>query len=256
MLVEGVTPPAVTATQTSANITAPEVNALPMGRTPFLIAELMPGLTTNTPSPNQLTISGGFAYDNVFLIDGVDVNDNLLGIVNDLYIEDAIGEVQVLTSGISAEYGRFSGGVVNIVTKSGGNHFAGSYRTTFTRPSWTQRDAVRAARTTSSAAQPTAANPYLTNKLSHFTELTAGGPLAKDRVWFFGAGRFENSSTAGTMPATAVPVHEDATTASATRRKLTGHRAPEPHAAGHASSTTACTARTNRCCRSASTRPR
>ena len=138
VLVEGVIPPAVTSTQTSANITASEVNALPMGRTPYLISELMPGVTTNTPSPNQLTISGGFAYDNVFLVDGVDVNDNLLGSVNDLYIEDAIGEVQVLTSGVSAEYGRFSGGVVNIVTKSGGNRVAGSYRTTFTRPSWTK----------------------------------------------------------------------------------------------------------------------
>ena len=50
VLVEGVTPPAVTSTQTSANITAGEVNALPMGRTPYLIAELMPGLTTNTPA--------------------------------------------------------------------------------------------------------------------------------------------------------------------------------------------------------------
>ena len=104
VVVAAATPPAVTAIQTSANITASEVNVLPMGRTPYLIAELMPGLTTNTPSPNQLTISGGFAFDNVFLIDGVDVNDNLIGSVNDLYIEDAIGEVQVLTSGISAEY--------------------------------------------------------------------------------------------------------------------------------------------------------
>ena len=109
-----------------------------MGRTPYLIAELMPGLTTNTPSPNQLTISGGFAYDNVFLVDGVDVNDNLLGSMNDLYIEDAVGEVQVLTSGVTAEYGRFSGGVVNVITKSGSNMFAGSYRSTFTRPSWSK----------------------------------------------------------------------------------------------------------------------
>ena len=78
----------MTATQTSANITADEVNTLPMGRTPYLIAEMMPGLTTNTPNPNQLTISGGFAYDNVFLLDGVDVNDNLIGSMNDLYIEE------------------------------------------------------------------------------------------------------------------------------------------------------------------------
>ena len=203
LLVEGVTPPAVTAIQTSANITAAEVNVLPMGRTPFLIAELMPGLTTNTPSPNQLTISGGFAYDNVFLIDGVDVNDNLLGTVNDLYIEDAIGEVQVLTSGIPAEYGRFSGGVVNIITKSGSNRFDGSYRTTFSRPSWTSETPFERSNNIE-RGQPTAANPFLRNKLSHFSELTAGGPVVRDRVWFFGAGRFENSSTSGTMPATGV----------------------------------------------------
>ena len=204
VLVEGVTPPAVTSTQASANITAGEVNALPMGRTPYLIAELMPGVTTNTPSPNQLSISGGFAYDNVFLVNGVDVNDNLLGTSNDLYIEDAIGEVQVLTSGVTAEYGRFSGGVINVVTKNGGNRFAGSYRMTFARPSWTNETPFERANNIE-RGQPTPANPYLNNKLSHFSEFTLGGPLAKDRVWFFGAGRFENSSTFGTMPATAVP---------------------------------------------------
>ena len=136
VLVEGTVPPPVTSIQTSSNISAADVTVLPMGRTPYLITELMPGLTTNAPAPNQVTISGGFAFDNVFLIDGVDVNDNLLGTVNDLFIEEAIGEVQVLTSAITAEYGRFSGGVVNIITKSGGNMFAGSYRTTFTNPSW------------------------------------------------------------------------------------------------------------------------
>ncbi|RPI52390.1 MAG: TonB-dependent receptor, partial [Acidobacteria bacterium] len=204
VLVEGVIPPAVTSTQTSANITAGDVNALPMGRTPYLISELMPGLTTNTPNANQLTISGGFAYDNVFLVDGVDVNDNLLGSMNDLYIEDAIGEVQVLTAGVTAEYGRFSGGVVNIVTKSGSNRFGGSYRTTFTRPSWTSETPFERTNRIERGT-PTTANPYLNNKLSHFSEFTFGGPMAKDRVWFFGAGRFEDSSTFGTMPATAVP---------------------------------------------------
>jgi outer membrane receptor protein involved in Fe transport len=203
VLVEGVTPPAVTATQTSANITANDVNVLPMGRTPYLIAELMPGLTTNTPNRDQLTISGGFAYDNVFLVDGVDVNDNLIGSMNDLYIEDAVGEVQVLTSGVSAEYGRFSGGVVNVITKSGSNMFAGSYRSTFTRPSWSKETPFESANNIE-RGKPTTANPYLTNKLSRISEFTGGGPLAKDRVWFFAAARFENSSTFGTMPATSV----------------------------------------------------
>ena len=107
----------VTAEITTAGLTSPTVGAnyderqirpLPTGRTPALIAELAPGLTANTPNAGQVTISGGFAYDNVFLINGVDVNDNLFGTANNLFIEDAIEETQVLTSGISAEYGRFS----------------------------------------------------------------------------------------------------------------------------------------------------
>ena len=112
--------------------------------------------------------------------------------------------MQVLTSGVSAEYGRFSGGVVNVITKSGSNMFAGSYRTTFTRPSWSKETPFERANSIE-RGKPTPANPYLNNKLSHFSEFTGGGPLAKDRVWFFAAGRFENSSTFGTMPATAVP---------------------------------------------------
>src|SRR5260221_490867 len=188
----------------TGNLRSSDVNLLPMGRTPYLMAELMPGVTTNTPNAGQITISGGFAYDNVFLIDGVDVNDNLLGTSNDLFIEDAISEVQVLTSGVGAEYGRFSGGVVNIITKSGGNTLSSSYRTNFTRPSWTQETPFEKANGIE-RGKPTTANPFVTNKLSTFAELSSGGPVVKDRLWFFGAGRFENSAAAGTLQQTAIP---------------------------------------------------
>src|SRR5205085_7127991 len=57
--------------------TKQEVDALPVGRTPNQIADLAPGLTSNTPNVGQLTISGATAFDNVFMINGVDVNDNL-----------------------------------------------------------------------------------------------------------------------------------------------------------------------------------
>lgn len=188
VVVQGAAPPPVTEIQISANLRSAEIKLLPMGRTPYLIAKLMPGVTTNTPNANQITISGGFAYDNVFLVDGVDVNDNLLGTSNNLFIEDAIGEVQVLSSGVSAEYGRFSGGVVTIITKSGDNSFSGSYRTNFTDPAWTMKTPVETVRRAS--------------KPSTFTELTAGGPAIKDHLWFFTAGRLENSSTRGTLPQT------------------------------------------------------
>ena len=70
------------------------------------------------------------------MVNGVDVNDNLFANPQNLFIEDAIEETQVLTSGISAEYGRFGGGVVNAITKSGGNKFSGSGRVNFLNPKW------------------------------------------------------------------------------------------------------------------------
>src|SRR5690606_34972115 len=106
-----------------------EVEALATSRTLSGIAALAPGVTDNAPnaSSGQVVISGAFAFDNMFMVNGVDVNDNVFGNPQSLFIEDAIAETQVLTSGITAEYGRFSGGVINAVTKSGGNVFSGSY---------------------------------------------------------------------------------------------------------------------------------
>jgi len=119
------------------NIRQAEVESLPVGRDVTSIATLSPGVTENAANPGQLIISGALGYDNLFMVNGVDVNDNLFGNAQALFIEDAIAETQVLTSGISSEYGRFSGGVINVITKSGGNDTAGSYRLNLTNPAWT-----------------------------------------------------------------------------------------------------------------------
>ena len=175
------TPPALATTQTSRNFTAELINTLPVGRRPFEIAELAPGVTDNTPNAGQMAIGGAMAFDSIFLIDGVDVNDNLFGTATGLFIESAIQETQVLIGGISAEYGRFGGGVVNVITKSGGNDFSGSYRLNLSRPSWTDE------------------TPFETTQrsevLSKIHELTAGGPIVRDRLWFFSAGRLVAATT-------------------------------------------------------------
>jgi hypothetical protein len=113
------------------------------------------------------------------MVNGVDVNDNLFANAQNLFIEDAIEETQVLTSGISAEYGRFSGGVVNAITKSGGNAFSGSYRLNLLNPSWSQETPFEV---TSGTTYP--------DTLQHTHEGTFGGPIIKDSLWFFTAGRY------------------------------------------------------------------
>ena len=129
-------PSALETTQTGATLTGRDVDTLATGRNLEQIADLAPGLTDNTPNAGQVTIAGGFAYDNVFMLDGVDITDSTFGSPNDVFIEDAIEETQVITSGISAEFGRFGGGVINAITKRGGNAFSGTFRTDFTNPGW------------------------------------------------------------------------------------------------------------------------
>jgi hypothetical protein len=183
--------PVVTNPTTGANYTQALINNLPVGRTPFLIAELAPGLTDNGPNAGQITIGGAFAYDNVFLMNGVDINDNLFGNNNNLFIEDAVEETQILTSGISAEYGRFSGGVVNVVTKRGGDTFSGSYRQNLSNLSWTDET-------------PFETTPRADKYINTY-EGTFGGPIVRSRLWFFSAGRLANTENSNNLQESGIP---------------------------------------------------
>jgi hypothetical protein len=190
-----VTPSALATTQVGINVRQEQVEALATPRTIQGIATLSPGLSENTPNAGQLTISGAFAYDNLFMVDGVDISDNLFGNANNLFIEDAIQDTQVLTSGISAEYGRFSGGVINAVTKSGGNDFSGSLRVNLTNPSWIQETPFQVESGTENRDQ-----------LNDTYEATFGGPILRDRLWFFAAGRWATIQDNPELPITGIRI--------------------------------------------------
>ncbi|MDY7093128.1 MAG: TonB-dependent receptor [Acidobacteriota bacterium] len=195
IVVRGEAPTALESTTVGANYDAETIDSLATPRTLFGIAQLAPGLSTNTPNGGQVTISGAFAYDNVFLIDGVDTNDNLFGTSNNLFIEDAIEETQVLTSGVSAEYGRFSGGVINAITKSGGNEFSGSARIDLTNPSWRNET-------------PIEEDNGITRESDQqeVLQATLGGYVVKDALWFFLAGRDQSLASQHVFASTNVPV--------------------------------------------------
>ena len=187
-------PTLMTTTQLGSNLNEEQLQELPIPRGGgFLanIAALTPGVTQNTFNAGQVRINGAFGYDNVFLVDGTDVNDNLFGTAHNLYIEDAIQETQVMTGGVSAEYGRFTGGVVNVVTKNGGNEFSGSFRTDITNSSWRDETPIE-------TTQRLDKNNYIYSG-------TLGGPIVRDRLWFFLAGRRENTETSQNLPITNIP---------------------------------------------------
>jgi hypothetical protein len=112
-------------TQVATNFKQDLIAALPTNRDINAVLLSAPAVHPTGPSGNY-SIAGAMSYESLYMVNGVNVNENLRGQANDLYIEDAIQETTVATAGISAEYGRFGGGVINVITKSGGNAFSGS----------------------------------------------------------------------------------------------------------------------------------
>src|SRR4051812_1078364 len=88
------TPAPVAAASTGLNIQQREVEALATSRNLRGIATLAPGVTERTPGQNASTISisGAPSFDNLFMVNGVDVNDNITGAPQNLFIEEAIQE--------------------------------------------------------------------------------------------------------------------------------------------------------------------
>ncbi len=187
--------PAAESTQVTTNFKLETINELPVTRTINSITLLSPGVTDAGPN-GQITISGSHSFDSIFLVDGVVVNENLRGQPNPLYIEDAIQETTVLTGGVSAEFGRFTGGVVSTITKSGGNEFSGSLRDNVTNPSWTKKSDF-------------AAQVANLDDINHQYEGTLGGRIVRDRLWFFTAGRYQKTDVRRQTVFTNIPYLSD-----------------------------------------------
>ena len=182
----------------STSYKAADIAALPSDRTLNATVLLAPGVSNTGPSTNSqdsstqaITIAGAMSFENLFLVNGVVLNENLRGQGVPLFIEDAIQETTVTSGAVSAEFGRFSGGLVNAVTKSGGNSFSGSFRTTLTNDSWRELTPYP--------------NDTKVDDVVPTYEFTAGGPIARDRLWFFGAGRIVDRVEARQTTTTNIP---------------------------------------------------
>src|SRR5258705_7570729 len=169
--------------QITETIRPAEINELPLNSRNYLdLALLIPGVSpTNTGSnqrfaeasavPGQgISVAGQRNLYNSFVVDGVSANDDAADLTGTYYSEEVINQFQVITSGGIAEFGRASGGVVNIVTKSGTNDWRGNLYG-FGR---NQRFDAR--------------NPLATSK-DLLTQAqyggTIGGPLRSARTFFF-----------------------------------------------------------------------
>jgi hypothetical protein len=141
---------------------------------------LRTGPSNATTGNQQIAISGGITSENLILVNGVVAQDNVRRSSLPIFIEDSLQETTVSTAGVSAEFGRFAGGVVNAITKSGGNSFSGTFRLGLTNDNW---------RAVTPFPNETKADVVVPTY-----EYTVGGPVLRDKVWFFHAGRYQNET--------------------------------------------------------------
>ncbi len=183
--------------QIATNFSQDLIATLPTSRDLNSILLMAPGVHPTGPA-GAFSFGGSVTYENLFLLNGVSINENIRGQAFDTAIEDAIQETTVANGGVSAEFGRFSGGVVNIITKSGGNLFSGSFRESLNNDMWRTLTPFETSRLA------TTPEPRIDNVVPTY-EYTVGGPVMRDRLWFFTSGRMRDESQGRTLAGTAVP---------------------------------------------------
>ena len=118
-----------TSTTQGSNYSAKVIDKLPVGRNYADIAFSQPGVQADFGETQgrslAISVYGSTSSENLFLIDGVNTTNVIKGFQGKDLNTEFIQEVEVKTGGYQAEYGRNTGGVVNVITKSGGNEFHG-----------------------------------------------------------------------------------------------------------------------------------
>jgi hypothetical protein len=170
-----------TSTQLGAAMNERSVRDLPLNaRDTYQLLQLQPGVQSEiganlfygSDQPGSVSVNGGRGRANNFTVNGADVNDlfpNLAGVQPS---PDTIQEFRVLTNTFDSEFGRHSNSVINVVTKSGTNQFHGDIYEFL-------RNRVLNSRGFFDAARP----DFKQNQFGG----TLGGPIRRDRTFFFGS---------------------------------------------------------------------
>jgi hypothetical protein len=177
-----------TSTQLGAVVNDRSVTQLPLNaRDTYQFLQLQPGVMSTVGSANSVvygndragavSVNGGRGRSNNFSVNGGDANDQFVNLPTVQPSPDSIAEFRVLTNTFDAEYGRNSGSVVNVVTKSGTNTFHGNVYEFF------RNKALNANAYCFTAIQGVPCDKPQFNQ-NQFGG-TFGGPIVKDRTFFF-----------------------------------------------------------------------
>jgi outer membrane receptor protein involved in Fe transport len=147
---------------------------IPVGRTFGSVLESAAGATGDAFG---ISISGSTSVENTYIVEGINTTDTAFGALSSNLPNEFVSETEIITGGYDAEYGRATGGVVNVVTKQGSNEFHGSVF-----GYWTPGALVATSKVIPTNGGAIAVQDTVNNQYDGGFEL--GGPIIKDKVWF------------------------------------------------------------------------
>ena len=186
-----------------------QIDLLPLaGRDYTNAIRLVPGAAANNASYG---FGGSRGRSNTWNVDGVDNSDEISGFAHQSPALDSIQEIQVLVNGFKAEYGQASGGVVNVITRSGTNQLRGSAFGLF------QDEELRSRSPYANRTRP----PDPSQRIQYGA--TVGGPIRQNRTHFFGTYERDDRDTVSVSTFTLPTAAQVANAAASTRQFLGTH---------------------------------
>jgi len=195
--------PLVDATQSSLShiFSKDDLEKLPLGRWSFYdVIKFAPGMLMTSQQTDRFVAFGSNSESNSFRVDGVELSSPAIGTGWVEMTREAFEEVETIGLGAPAEYGSFTGAVVNVVTKSGGNSFHGALSY------YGQFDALTADnnpwKVLDPSVPPEEGYLYSDSAYSYHCDkylsaaFNLGGPIVKDRLWFYGTFERQDEKTA------------------------------------------------------------
>jgi hypothetical protein len=169
------------ASEVNFNYTDNVIKDLPLSRTYQGVLKLVPGAAADTSGQGFVSVSGGTRQDNKYLLDGVNITNPGYGFLGVDTNQLDIADFNVKKGGISAEFGRTSGAMINAVTKSGTNQIAGSVLANISPGSFQANNAF-------STTQDTSNNSGQAN---------FGFPIVKDALFGYVSGAYYDNKISG-----------------------------------------------------------
>ncbi|MBA2604376.1 MAG: TonB-dependent receptor [Acidobacteria bacterium] len=175
----------LTTAMTATNISRERISLVPRGRNFTDVVGQAAGAADESQA-GGISIDGSSGSENRFVIDGIDTTSPQVGTNAMPLRAELVEEVQVKSAGYSAEFGGSTGGVINVITRSGTNAWRGGLMADFEQRSWggSERRLLRESLTGNDF---TYINPPKDDESRIDPGFFLGGPVLRDHVWFFGS---------------------------------------------------------------------